>query len=71
VFAYLNNLPAGKYRIRIKAENDCLVDEIDIRPSFDAGIEIVGETHPTRLKRRRQKSIRSGCTTGNSLQLIQ
>lgn len=46
VFAHLNNLPAGKYRIRVKAENDCLVDEIDIRPSFDVGIGIVGKTHP-------------------------
>ncbi|MDY0099102.1 MAG: hypothetical protein RBR81_07855 [Bacteroidales bacterium] len=46
VYAHLNNLPAGKYRIRIKAENDCLVDEIDIRPSFDTGIGIVEETHP-------------------------
>lgn len=46
VFAHLNNLPAGKYRIRVKAENDCLVDEIDIRPSFDTGIGIVEDTHP-------------------------
>jgi hypothetical protein len=46
VFAHLNNLPAGKYRVRIKAENDCLVDEIDIRPAMDVGIGIVEETHP-------------------------
>jgi hypothetical protein len=46
VFAHLNNLPAGKYRIRIKAENDCLVDEIDIRPAMDVGIGIVEDTHP-------------------------
>jgi hypothetical protein len=46
VFAHLNNLPAGKYRIRIKAENDCLVDEIDIRPAMDVGIGIVEKTHP-------------------------
>jgi len=46
VFAHLNNLPAGKYRIRVKAENDCLVDEIDIRPAMDAGIGIVEKTHP-------------------------
>ena len=46
VFAHLNNLPAGKYRIRVRAENDCLVDEIDIRPALDAGIGIVGKTHP-------------------------
>ncbi|HEX8039188.1 MAG TPA: hypothetical protein VF490_08540, partial [Chryseosolibacter sp.] len=32
VYAHLNNLPAGKYRVRIKADTDCLVDEIDIRP---------------------------------------
>jgi len=46
VFAHLNNLPSGNYRIRIRAENDCLVDEIDIRPAMDAGIAIVEETHP-------------------------
>ncbi len=46
VFAHLNNLPAGRYRIRVKAETECLVDEIDIRPGFDAGIGIVEETHP-------------------------
>ena len=46
VFAHLNNLPAGRYRIRVKAENDCLVDEIDIRPAMDVGIGIVEETHP-------------------------
>ena len=46
VFAHLNNLQAGKYRIRVKAENDCLVDEIDIRPAMDVGIGIVEKTHP-------------------------
>jgi hypothetical protein len=46
VFAHLNNIPAGRYRIRVRAENDCLVDEIDIRPAMDAGIGIVEETHP-------------------------
>ncbi len=46
VVAHLNNLPAGKYRIRVKAGNDCLVDQIDIRPAMDVGIGIVEETHP-------------------------
>ena len=46
ILAHLNNLPAGKYRIRVKAENDCLVDQIDIRPAMDVGIGIVEETHP-------------------------
>jgi len=46
VVAHLNNLPAGKYRIRIKAGNDCLVDQIDIRPAMDVGIGIVEKTHP-------------------------
>ena len=46
VIAHLNNLPAGKYRIRVKAENDCLVDQIDIRPAMDVGIAVVAETHP-------------------------
>jgi len=46
IVAHLNNLPSGKYRIRVKAENDCLVDQIDIRPSMDVGIGIVEKTDP-------------------------
>ncbi len=46
IVAHLNGLPAGKYRIRIKAENDCLVDQVDIRPAMDVGIGIVDRTHP-------------------------
>jgi len=45
VYAHLNKLPAGKYRIRVKALTDCLVDYIDIRPAMDAGIGIVETTH--------------------------
>lgn len=47
VYAHLHNLPAGKYRVRIKANTDCLVDEIDIRPAMDVGIGIVENTSPT------------------------
>ncbi|NMC38770.1 MAG: hypothetical protein GYA41_10650 [Bacteroidales bacterium] len=46
VYAHLSGLPAGKYRVRIKADTDCLVDEIDIRPAMDAGISIIGTTTP-------------------------
>ena len=46
IFAHLNGLPAGRYRIRIKANTDCLVDQIDIRPAMDVGIGIVEDTHP-------------------------
>jgi hypothetical protein len=46
VYAHLTNLPAGKYRIRIKAITDCLVDEIDIRPAMDVGVSIIGNTIP-------------------------
>ncbi len=46
VYAHLTGLPAGKYRIRIKADTDCLVDEIDIRPAMDAGISIIQKTTP-------------------------
>lgn len=46
MYAHLNNLPAGKYRVRIKADTDCLVDEIDIRPAMDVGIGIVENTYP-------------------------
>jgi hypothetical protein len=46
VYAHLTGLPAGKYRVRIKADTDCLVDEIDIRPAMDAGISIIEKTTP-------------------------
>ena len=46
IFAHLKNLPAGKYRIRVKAETDCLIDQVDIRPAMDVGIGIVEDTHP-------------------------
>lgn len=45
VFVHLNNLPAGRYRMRIKAETDCLIDEVDILPAMDVGVGIVGKTH--------------------------
>jgi hypothetical protein len=46
VFAYLRDLPAGRYRIRLHADTDCRVDEADIRPAMDVGIGIVGAVHP-------------------------
>ena len=44
ILAHLKNLPAGKYRVKVKAVTDCLVDEIDIRPAMDVGIGIVEQT---------------------------
>lgn len=44
VFAHLTGLAVGKYRIRVKAETDCLVDYVDIRPSMDVGVGIVEKT---------------------------
>jgi hypothetical protein len=46
VYTHLTGLPAGKYRVRIKAETDCIIDYIDIRPAMDVGIGIIGNTHP-------------------------
>ena len=46
VYAHLNHIAAGKYRVRIKAETDCRIDEIDIRPAMDVGIGIVEKTYP-------------------------
>jgi hypothetical protein len=46
LFAHLNKLPKGKYRIAVKAETDCMIDELDIRPAMDVGIGIVEQTHP-------------------------
>src|SRR4029078_6560008 len=46
VYAHLNHLPQGKYRVRIKADTDCLVDEVDISPAFVVGVGIVENTQP-------------------------
>jgi len=46
VYAHINGIKAGSYRIRVKAETDCLIDHIDIRPAMDVGIGIVEKTHP-------------------------
>lgn len=46
VFAWLHGLPAGKYRLRILAGTDCLIDEADIRPAMDVGVGIVDEIQP-------------------------
>ncbi|MCK4854423.1 MAG: hypothetical protein KAT31_09175 [Bacteroidales bacterium] len=46
IYAHLNGIMAGRYRIRVKAETDCLIDHIDIRPAMDVGIGIVEKTHP-------------------------
>ncbi|MBN2289628.1 MAG: hypothetical protein JXQ83_09880 [Candidatus Glassbacteria bacterium] len=46
VFAHLHGLPAGKYRVRVKAQTNCLIDEVDIRPALDVGIGIVDQTYP-------------------------
>ncbi len=46
VYAHLRNIPSGKYRVRVRADTDCLVDEIDIRPAMDVGISIIDKTTP-------------------------
>lgn len=47
VFALIFNKPAGKYRIRVKAERkNCLIDEVDIRPALDVGVGIVEKVYP-------------------------
>ncbi|MCZ7646961.1 MAG: right-handed parallel beta-helix repeat-containing protein [Planctomycetota bacterium] len=46
VFAHLHGLPAGKYRIRVKAETDCLIDEVDLQPALDVGVGIVEQVLP-------------------------
>ena len=46
VIAHLHGLPEGRYRVRVRAVTDCLVDHIDIRPAMDVGIAIVDKTYP-------------------------
>jgi len=47
VFALMFNQPAGKYRMRVKANNrTCIIDEVDIRPAMSCGISVVDEILP-------------------------
>lgn len=47
IFTHLFYLPAGKYRLRVKAASgECQIDECDIRPALDAGIAVVGTVSP-------------------------
>lgn len=45
IYAHLQGLPAGKYRIRVRADTDCLIDELNILPAMDVGIGIIGRTY--------------------------
>jgi len=45
VFAHFRGKPAGRYRVRVRAEQkETIVDGIDIRPVCDVGVAIVGKT---------------------------
>jgi len=46
LYAHLHGLPAGRYRVRVRAETDAYIDQVDIRQALDAGIAVVGETRP-------------------------
>jgi len=47
LFAQLRGLPAGRYRVRVKAQSEgVLIDEVDIRPALDVGVGIVDATYP-------------------------
>ncbi len=45
VTAHLFGRPAGRYRVRIRAETDCLIDHVDLRPAMDVGISIIDHTN--------------------------
>ncbi len=44
VVAHFQGKEAGKYRVRVKADTDVMVDHIDIRPALDVGVGIVERT---------------------------
>jgi len=46
LYAHLSGLPAGRYRVRIRAITDCFIDYVDIRPALDFGIGIAEEIQP-------------------------
>lgn len=44
VYAHFRDKPTGKYRVRIRAETDAIIDQVDIRPALDVGVGIVERT---------------------------
>jgi hypothetical protein len=46
VIAHLHGKGTGDYRLRVRAETDCLIDHVDLRPAMDVGIGIVAQTKP-------------------------
>lgn len=46
LYSHISGLPAGRYRIRIKAITDCFIDYVDLRPALDVGIGIAEEIQP-------------------------
>ncbi|MCC7494774.1 MAG: hypothetical protein IT204_20625 [Fimbriimonadaceae bacterium] len=47
VFALLHGLPAGQYRVRVKAVgHDAVIDEVDLRPALDVGLGLVDRVLP-------------------------
>jgi len=47
VYAMIHGMPAGKYRVRVKAiGRDAVIDAVDIRPAVDCGVGIVDRVNP-------------------------
>jgi len=47
VYAMMYGMPAGKYRVRVKAiGRDAVIDDVDIRPAIDCGVGIVDRVNP-------------------------
>ncbi|MCY3022849.1 MAG: hypothetical protein NTW87_28040 [Planctomycetota bacterium] len=46
IFALLWKQPAGRYRMRIRARTNAVIDDVDIVPALDAGVAVVEQVHP-------------------------
>jgi len=46
IFTLLWKQPAGRYRMRIRARTNAVIDYVDIVPALDAGVAIVEKVHP-------------------------
>lgn len=45
-YVHLYDIPPGRYRLRIRALTDCIIDYVDIRPALDVGLGVVSEIQP-------------------------
>ncbi|WP_236974577.1 T9SS type A sorting domain-containing protein [Membranihabitans maritimus] len=45
VYAHMYGKPSGRYRVRIRAETEAIIDHVDLRPAMDVGVGVIERTY--------------------------